>query len=85
MLGGNFMTFAEELRSKMAVKAVKNVKRGENEELESGATMYRDGIKLDLQRSRLMTESFKQTEGEPMIMRRAKALSNILDNLKFMI
>jgi len=80
--------FVEELKKKMVVKAVRNVKRGEHvETLESGEkpSMYRPEIKLDLQRSRLMTESYKQTDGEPMIMRRAKALTHLLDNMKVYI
>ena len=32
------------------------------------------------ERARLVTESFKQTETEPMIIRRAKALANVLEN-----
>ncbi|MBM3167626.1 MAG: hypothetical protein FJZ94_09310, partial [Chloroflexi bacterium] len=35
---------------------------------------------LDLERARLLTESYKQTEGEPMPLRRAKALAHILEN-----
>jgi pyruvate formate-lyase/glycerol dehydratase family glycyl radical enzyme len=36
---------------------------------------------LDLERARLVTESYRQTENEPMILRRAKALAHILDNM----
>lgn len=82
------ITFAENLKKKMVVKAVRNVKRGEHvETLDTGEkpSMYRPEIKLDLQRSRLMTESYKQTDGQPMIMRRAKALVHLLDNMKVYI
>ncbi len=37
--------------------------------------------KVSLERATLMTESFKQTEGEPIIIRRAKALEYILNNM----
>ena len=37
--------------------------------------------KLDLERARLLTESYKQTENEPITVRRAKALAHILDNM----
>jgi len=73
---------ADQLKEKMVVKAVRNIKRGNVKE---AGSMYRPGIKLDLQRSRLMTESMKKTEGEAMIIRRAKALCNVLDNMKVYI
>jgi formate C-acetyltransferase len=41
--------------------------------------------KLDLERARLLTESYKQTENEPMTLRRAKALAHILDNMTIYI
>jgi formate C-acetyltransferase len=41
--------------------------------------------KLDLERARLITESYKQTENEPMTLRRAKALAHILDNMTIYI
>ena len=36
----------------------------------------------ELERARLLTESYKQTEGEPMVLRRAKALEHILEHIK---
>jgi formate C-acetyltransferase len=47
--------------------------------------MFRPEIRLDLQRSRLMTESYRETEGEAMVLRRAKALANILNNMGIFI
>ena len=35
---------------------------------------------LSSERARLITESYRQTKDLPMIIRRAKALENILDN-----
>jgi formate C-acetyltransferase len=51
------------------------------------ARSRRPGINwsLDLERAQLLTESYKQTEGEPMILRRAKALSYILHNMTLFI
>jgi pyruvate formate-lyase/glycerol dehydratase family glycyl radical enzyme len=40
---------------------------------------------LAIEKSRLLTESFKTTEDEPMIMRRAKALAHVLDNITIFI
>ncbi|HDQ03398.1 MAG TPA: hypothetical protein ENN23_02340 [Deltaproteobacteria bacterium] len=78
------MQKAEKLRKTIVSKAVRNIKRGYADD-DSKRGMYREEIRLDLQRSRLMTESYKQTDGEPMVIRRAKALANILDNMDIFI
>ena len=44
-----------------------------------------DKYPLCIEKSSLLTESFKQTEGEPMILRRAKALKHILENIPLLI
>jgi len=75
---------AETIRSKLVTKAVRNVRRGYQED-ESTRGMYREGIKLDLTRSRLLTESYKETDGQPMVMRRVKALDNILSKMPIYI
>ncbi|MBT7891975.1 MAG: hypothetical protein HN580_23360, partial [Deltaproteobacteria bacterium] len=59
----------ESIREKLVLKTVHNV-RNLKEKENTSKGMYRDGIKLDLQRSRLLTESYKETEGQPMILRR---------------
>jgi len=71
---------AEQLKSSLVSKAVKNVRRGTRKE-EVDGTMFGPGITLDVQRSRLMTESFKETDGQAMVIRRAKALSHMLNNM----
>jgi formate C-acetyltransferase len=78
------MSFAEELKDKLVVKAVRNVQRGYTKD-ETSRGMFRPDIRLDLQRSRLMTESFKQTDGQAMVVRRAKAIAHVLDNIDFYI
>ena len=40
---------------------------------------------LCIEKSRLFTESFKETEGERMILRRAKALAHVLDNINIFL
>ncbi len=75
---------AEGLRKKVISKAVRNIKRGYADD-ESKRGMYRSEIRLDLQRSRLMTESFKETDGQSMVVRRAKALANLLDKMDIFI
>jgi pyruvate formate-lyase/glycerol dehydratase family glycyl radical enzyme len=75
---------SQEIKDKLIVKAVRNIRRfGEKED--DLKSMYRPEIKLDLQRSRLMTESYKETEGQPMVLRRAKALEKILTQMDIYI
>ena len=68
---------SEDIKSKLVKKYVRNVRRGYEDE-ESARGMFREGIKMDLGRTRLLTESYKETDGLSMVMRRAKALENIL-------
>ncbi|MBT6615790.1 MAG: hypothetical protein HOB38_27095, partial [Deltaproteobacteria bacterium] len=70
----------ESIREKLVLKTVHNV-RNLKEKENTSKGMYRDGIKLDLQRSRLLTESYKETEGQPMILRRAKGMERILTGM----
>lgn len=46
---------------------------------------YAEGVRIDVERPRLVTESYKATEGDPMVIRRAKALAHILDNMTIYI
>ena len=74
----------ENLRKQVISRAIRNIKRGYADD-ESGRGMFRSEIRLDLQRSRLMTESYKETESEAMVLRRAKALANILNKMGIFI
>lgn len=47
---------------------------------EEGRVPYRPEVRLCIERARLITEGYKQTEDAPIILRRAKALANYLDN-----
>ena len=72
------------IRNKLVIKAVRDIRQaGKKENVEKG--MYRPEIKLDLQRSRLLTESYKETGGKPMVIRRAKALEKILSQMDLYI
>ena len=42
-------------------------------------------VKICLERARLVTQSFKETEGEPMVLRRAEALAKALQNMTIYI
>ena len=74
----------EDIKSRLVIKAVRNVRRGYHEE-EASRGMYRPGIKLDLQRSRLLTESFKETDGQPMVLRRARGFAKVLHQMDLYI
>lgn len=74
----------EELRKKVVSRAIRNIKRGHADD-DSKRGMFRPEVRLDLQRSRLMTESYRETEGQPMVIRRAKALAHILTNMGIFI
>lgn len=73
----------KDLKEKISLKAVRNVRRGQ--EVEEGIDIYRPEVKVCLERTRLLTESYKTTEGESAIMRQAKALEHILLNMTLYI
>ncbi len=75
----------ESIKEKLIVKTVRNVRKFGEKEAGESQGMYRPEIKLDLQRSRYLTESYKATEGQPMVLRRAKALENILTKLDIFV
>ena len=71
------------LKKEIALKGFRSVQRGfEPTEIESP---YAPGVKICLDRARLLTQSYKATEGKPIVLRRALALANILENLKIFI
>ncbi len=47
--------------------------------------LFVDQYPLCVEKIRLLTESLRQTEGEPQILRRAEALANVLDNIPIFI
>ena len=49
------------------------------------AALYEKMPQIEAERAVLITESYKKTEGEPMITRRAKAFCHILENLPIVI
>ncbi|MBM4463921.1 MAG: hypothetical protein FJ012_11465, partial [Chloroflexi bacterium] len=76
-------TAVKELKQNVCIKAVKGLYRGQERiDMDAG---YRSEVKVCLERARLITESYKETEGEPMITRRAKALKKILENMTIYI
>ncbi|MBW1819106.1 MAG: pyruvate formate lyase family protein, partial [Deltaproteobacteria bacterium] len=67
-------------QGKAASKTMRNIQRGYTPD-ERTRGVYGEGVRLGIERSRLLTESYKMTEGEPMVLRRAKALAHILRNM----
>lgn len=73
----------QQMKEKLSIKNFRSTLRGYDQEDVSNA--YRPGVKLCLERARLYTESYKQTEGEPLVIRRAKALAHVLQNMTIYI
>lgn len=78
---------AEEAASTRLVKAHHSIRRvaNSNKDDQWDSQLYRPGVKLDLVRGRLITESFKQTDGQPWVIRRAKAFAHYLENVPLFI
>ena len=73
----------KELKDNVCIKAVKGLYRGQERiDMDAG---YRSEVKVCLDRARLITQAYKETEGQPMITRRARALQNILENMTIYI
>ena len=87
MSGGTVQTTStiEEIKKKMPfmIKATRG--HGRFGEKREDVLPYRPGVKLCLERARLVTQAYKETEGQPMVLRRAKALEKILDNMTIYI
>ena len=72
-----------ELKKEVGVKGFRSIQRGfDPTEIESP---YAPGVTICLNRARLLTQSYKETDGLPMVLRRAMALANIMENMKIYI
>jgi formate C-acetyltransferase len=65
---------------KAAGKTMRNIQRGMTPD-DRARGIYGENVRLGIVRSRLLTESYEMTEGEPIVIRRAKALEHILLNM----
>jgi pyruvate formate-lyase/glycerol dehydratase family glycyl radical enzyme len=63
------------------------VKDFENVMLGIAKCEFRNGqhIKVDMDRARLITESFKETDGQPWVLRQAKAIAHVLEKFPIFI
>jgi formate C-acetyltransferase len=50
-----------------------------------GKCTFRQGLRVDVDRARLLTQSYRETEGQPWVIRRAKAVKTILENMPIVI
>ena len=79
----------EKVTERLRVQVHSDVKSfralGRGLEKEEGRSPYRPGVKICLERAKLLTQSYKETEGQPMVLRRAKALAGILENMTIYI
>jgi formate C-acetyltransferase len=81
MAGELKSTRTRELKKKYIHKAV-CATREEGQRTKMG---YRPEVTMDIERPRLITESYKQTDGQPECIRQAKALAHFLDNRTVLI
>ena len=73
----------ENLRENVCIKTFIDVMSAEQKGDKRNAS--RSEMELCLDRARLITDSYKETEGEPSVMRRAKAFARILDEMTIYI
>ncbi|MBI2859694.1 MAG: hypothetical protein HYX90_11525 [Chloroflexi bacterium] len=77
----------QQLKDQIVIKSFRSTLKTtpEGYEKEDISNAFRPGVKLSLERARLYTESYKASEGEATIVRRAKALANILEKMTLYI
>lgn len=75
----------ERLKKEMPFRIKATRGHGRYGEKLDNITPYRPGVKLCLERARLVTEAYRESEGEPMVIRRAKAIAKVLDNMTIYI
>ncbi|MCP4754463.1 MAG: hypothetical protein GY866_26575 [Proteobacteria bacterium] len=73
-----------EIGKKAVSKNMRNIQRGYTPD-DKAKGIYGENVRLSIERGRLLTESYQATEGEPMVIRRAKALSHILSHMTIYI
>ena len=59
--------------------------RVEEEERLGKISHIRRTLKLDIERARFVTQAYKENDGDPIVLRRAKAMANYLDNMTLYI
>jgi len=73
-------TLAEGLADQFRYRTMMGQRKGRIGLDKTGLKNYvRPTLKLDIERARFITQSYKDTEGQPMVIRRAKAMANFLN------
>lgn len=77
----------EILRDEMIgrVKGLRCLGRADDIARVGAGVPYRPGVKLDLERIRLLTQAYQESAGEPIVLKRAHALAKLLDNMTLYI
>jgi formate C-acetyltransferase len=74
-------TLAERLADQFRYRTMMGQRQGRVGLEKPGQKNYvRPTLKLDIERARFITQSYKDTEGQPMVIRRAEAMANYLDH-----
>lgn len=75
------------LKNEMAtkVKSTRSLGRPEDQKRIGMGVPYREGVRLCIERARLVTEAYQEHEGEPIVIVRARALEKILDHMTLYI
>ncbi len=74
----------EKLKATRPRKTLRSTHRG-YEKIATDIAPYRAGVRLDLERARFFTDVFRETDGQPLIMRKAKALERTLSDMTIYI
>ena len=79
--------FVLRLKDEMAtkVKSMRSLGRPEEQKRVGMGVPYREGVRLCIERARLITQAYKKHEGEAIVTVRARALENFLDNMTIYI
>lgn len=70
----------QRVKERLCIKAEREIGREYHETGRIGQ-LFRSGVKLCNERARLLTQSYKKTEGKPWIVRRAEAVSEVLEDI----
>jgi formate C-acetyltransferase len=78
---------AQEIADKVRYRTMMGQRTGRVEEQEKLGKIsdIRKTLRLDAERARFVTQAYKEAEGEPIALRRAKAMANYLDNMTIFI
>ena len=83
MASSKWFMSPEELRKRIHYRTVSRVQFDET--LGTTVAKYREGTRICVERARLITEAYKESEGEPEILKKAKAIKKIVEGMTIYI